>query len=522
MIKNIKKLILLTVIFLMIILNTKNEQFIDNENNKTNQYGVSSSNDIAVKVGMNIMKNGGNAVDAAIAISYVLGVVEPYASGIGGGGGMLVYSKNDNTSKFYDYREYAPKSNKDNTKYIGIPGFVKGMEYIHNIHGSLDMKKLLEPAIYYAEEGFILNQFLYNRLELSKNKLSKNKLPQYYKDNQTMEVGSKIVQKDLGKTLKIIKEKGSEAFYKGIIAQKLIEFTGWNKNDLNNYRVEQKNPIKSDFMEYEVITAPPPFSGITLVQILKLSEYMDIKNYESNKLDYIKKMSEIINITYNDRLKNIADPQFISKDYENMVKNEYIKTILNKSYNINGEYEHESTTHFVVIDKDGILVSCTNTLSDFFGSGEYIEGFFLNNTLSNFNYTNKKSINIYKAGKKPRTFMTPTIIKKENEFIMGIGSPGGNRIPQVISQVILNNLVFGNGLQESINDERLIFKNLYNVISESKLSEKEIKALNEKGYKVNTNKSRTYYGSIQALVQNSDGKVFGGADYRRNGSWDRN
>ncbi len=525
MIKRKKNFILLTVIIIVIIFKINNTSFVYNENKNEYEYGVSSSNDIAVEVGMNIMESGGNAIDAAIAISYVLGVVEPYASGIGGGGGMLVYSKDDNITQFYDYREYAPRNTKDSTRYIGIPGFVKGMEYIHNIYGNLDMEQVLNPAIYYAEQGFKLNNFLYNRFEFSKNKLSKYKLPQFYKEGQTLEVGTKIVQKDLARTLKIIQQEGTDAFYEGIIGEKLIEFTGWNKEDLN-YKVERKNPIKSNFMEYEIITAPPPFSGISFAQILKLAQRVDLKDYESDKLDYIKKISKIMNVVYEDRLKNIGDPNFISKEYDYMVDDRYIKNMLNKNYNKNynineEENEHESTTHFVVIDKDGMVVSCTNTLSDFFGSGEYIEGFFLNNALSNFNYTNEKSINTYQIGKKPRTFMSPTIIKKENEFIMGIGSPGGNRIPQVMSQVTLNNLVFNHDLQESINNDRLIFKDLYNITSEKKINEKDEKILNEEGYKIYINESKLYYGAIQALVKNNDGKVFGGADYRRNGSWDK-
>lgn len=517
--KTLKSLIVITYIILIILVTDKLDIKDGFSSNKSSQYGVSSSNSIAVEVGMHVLKKGGNAVDAAVAISYVLGVVEPYGSGIGGGGGMMVYSPKENTSKFYDYREYAPTIKNKKTINTGIPGFVMGMEYIHNIYGKIELENLIDPAISYSKEGFRLNDYLYNRINFSKNKLNKSKLPQFFEGNKPKKIGSIIVQEDLANTLEEIQKYGADSFYNGNISKNLMNLTGWKAKDLTKYTVIENKAIKSKFEDYEIFSAPPPFSGATLIQILKLAEYLDINEYKYDDIKYIKAMSKIMNVAYKDRIKNIGDIKYKNINYQELVSDEYLNNILNvNEIEEVFEDEHESTTHFVVIDKDGMVVSCTNTLGDFFGSGDYIGGFFLNNTLSNFNYKDKNSINSYEVGKRPRTFMAPTIIKKE-DFIMGIGSPGGNRIPQVMAQVIINNLIFKKSLDDSINENRIVFKGTYKITTEAYLGKFKEEKLKKQGYEINLNESTIYYGGIQAMVSDKIG-VYGGADYRRYGVWD--
>lgn len=487
---------------------------------KEKEYGVSSSNPIAVKVGMDVLNNGGNAVDASVAIAYVLGVVEPYASGIGGGGGMMVYSPKDNTSKFYDYREYAPISNDNKVSNIGVPGFVKGMEYVHNIYGKIEMKNLLEPAINYSKEGFLVDDYSYNRFDFAKKKLKKFKIPQFFHNGEPKEIGSLIVQEDLANTLMEIQKHGADTFYSGKISKNITDYMKWDKDDLKEYSVLEHEPVKSKFNDYDIISAPPPFSGTTLIQILKLADYLDIKKYENNELEYIKIMSKIVNAAYKDRINNIGDLNYNNINYQNIVDDEYVKKMIN-SNELYGDYEkeHESTTHFVVADKDGMIVSCTNTLGDFFGSGDYLNGFFLNNALFNFDCDSKNSINSYKPGKRSRTFMSPTIIKN-NDFVMGIGSPGGNKIPQAMAQVIIKNLIFKHKLDDSIDDNRIVFEDLYKITTEEELKKEEEEILQSEGYEIKTNESKLYFGSIQVMVNNYKNGVFGGADYRRHGKWD--
>lgn len=486
------------------------------------KYGVSTSNKIATQVGMDILEKGGNAVDAAIAISYVLGVVEPYASGIGGGGGMLVYSPKDKNYRFFDYREVAPSDSKINN--IGIPGFVRGMEYIHNIYGSMNIKELMQPAIDYAENGFKLDTYGLNRFKSSKMKIkNRSELNQFYINDQPFTLGSIIKQKELANSLKEIQANGAEAFYTGSLSYKIIEKTGWSRVDLANYKVIEREPIKINFKGYDVVSAPAPFGGITLAQILKLYEYSPVPNYKTNKLEYIEKISNIVDRAYSDRINTIADPKYNKKNYSELVKDDYIANLYNKeSFEDNEDNdEHESTTHFVVIDKNGMTVSTTNTISNFFGSGEYVEGFFLNDTLSQFNYTNKKSINKYEVGKRPRTFMSPTILTKGNEYIMGIGSPGGNRISQLIAQIIIKTLDHGYDLHEAIEESRVAFGRNNKITIESDMNKTLKSNLLENGYNIKLNTSSLYYGSVHAIVydESISKKMYGGADSRRNGSW---
>ena len=189
----------------------------------TSGYGVSSSNELAVEVGMKVLKDGGNAVDAAAAISYVLGVVEPYGSGIGGGGAMLVYLPDSKDYKFYNYRETAPITSETMKSTIGVPGFVKGIEQVQKEHGKLKMSDLLEPAIEYARDGFEMNQNLYNRLSVYKGYTDLSQMTQFFDDDgEPRPVGENIVQPELAETLTEIQKNGSDAFYSGRIADKLV------------------------------------------------------------------------------------------------------------------------------------------------------------------------------------------------------------------------------------------------------------------------------------------------------------
>lgn len=479
-----------------------------NTNNKmyNNEYGVSASNEIATNVGMEILEQGGNAVDAAIAIAYTLGVVEPYASGIGGGGGMLIYSPENEELSFYNYRETAPITQENKNSEIGVPGFVKGMEVIHKDYGTIELSKLIEPAIHYANDGFRVDSSLYTRLKRSKFRLDTEKLDIFYKDNKSINIGEKLIQKELGNTLTEIKKHGIEAFYNGKISNEIEKNTNIVKEDLKQYTVVKQKPIRGMYRGYEIISAPPPFSGITLIQTLKLSELFEITSVDRENKYYMKKIKDIKEITYKDRYKQIGDPNFYEKNYDVLTSDKYINRLYNKNrkstyienYN---EEEHESTTHFTVIDKEGIIVSCTNTLGNFWGSGVYINGFFMNATLNNFS-EKEDNINSYEAGKRPRTFTSPTIIKNEEE-ILALGSSGGNRIPQILSQVIIDNICSKTDIQEAINKPRVI------------IEENEI--IKEENFRFNENEDRAYYGSVQAIGYNKYLGMYGGCDIRRPG-----
>lgn len=499
-------------------------------NHSSGGYGVSSSNPIAVEVGMDVLEEGGNAVDAAVAVSYALGVVEPYGSGIGGGGGMLILP-GDQSDKptFFDYRETSPTSSEDSEEGIGVPGFVKGMETVHEKYGSKKMDELIEPAIKLADDGFPVGQQLAERLKGAQYRLSEDEIPNFFPGNQPIEEGEKLEQPELGETLELIKEKGSDVFYNGELAEEIAdEVPGIQKSDLEEYSVQEREPVQGEFAGYDVISAPPPFSGITLIQSLQMAEMLNVQKAEEDTALFTHLTSEITNRANSDRVKHIGDPAFSEIDEKELTDKEYSRELaqdislneLSEKYQLKGkdlEEEHISTTHFVVTDKDGTVVSVTNTLSNFFGSGENVEGFFLNNNLNNFNNI-KNSLNYYEPGKRSRTFTAPTILRKDNEVI-GIGTPGGSRIPMMLTEVLVRHLLFKESLQDAIDAPRFSIENnhLYTEFQYPTSVREELEGM---GYDVEEKSSSIYYGGVQAIViDQKDNVIYGGADPRRQGTW---
>ncbi|PFA86241.1 gamma-glutamyltransferase family protein [Bacillus cereus] len=479
-------------------------------------YGVSASHSLAVDEGMKILQQGGNAIDAAIAVSYLLGVVEPYASGLGGGGGMLILNAHGE-SNFIDYREIAPSqiNNRGNT---GIPGFVAGMEFAHKKYGSISMSELLKPSIYYAENGFEVDDILSSRLAGAYHRIYSKRLDIFYHDGVPINKGQKLIQKKLSNTLKNIQKKGASAFYQGDIAKELNKITNIPLRDIYKYKVEERKPVSGEYCGYTVYTAPPPFSGVTLLQILKQTELNNTYNSANNLETYIKKMGKITKASYQDRVKTIGDPEFSKMYSKKWISNQYLLRLNNMENILPVEEEHESTTHFVVMDKFGTVVSVTNTLSNFFGTGVYMEGFFLNNQLANFS----DSPNQIEPGKRARTFMAPTILEKKGTEIIGIGSPGGNRIPQILALVLDKYFHRNSTLQNIVDESRFIFEKDY-LYSETILPFNVQKNLEENGYNVIYKDSPVFYGGVQALIRDEKKNELNGAgDGRRNGSWKSN
>ena len=494
-------------------------------------YGVSSSNPIAVEVGMEVLENGGNAVDAAIAVSYSLGVVEPYGSGIGGGGGMLILPGDpDKDPTFFNYRETSPASN-DSRGRVGVPGFVKGMEVIHKQYGQKEIADLIEPSIKLADEGFEVGRQLSQRLAGAAHRMPVNDLPNFYPGGSAIQKGEELKQPELAETLQLIQEEGSDAFYQGQIAKKIAsEVPEIKGTDLKRYEVKESKPVYGEFSGYEVISAPPPFSGITLIQSLQMAEMLNIEEAAGNVTAFTHLVGEISKRANRDRLKNIGDPAFITEvDIDELTEKEYSEKLsrdisleeLSDEYRLEGEdaeEEHISTTHFVVTDKEGTVVSVTNTLSNFFGTGKNVAGFFLNNNLDNFN-KKKSSPNYYEPGKISRTFTAPTILRSE-DAIIGIGTPGGSRIPMMLTEVLVRHLKFNEPLQEAIETPRFSVEN-ENIYTEIQYPVGVQNELNDMGYNVEMNSSKLYYGGIQALViDKKENIIFGGADRRRDGTWD--
>ena len=464
---------------------------------------VTTQHFLATAVGEKILNSGGNAYDAAIAVGFTLAVVLPRAGNIGGGGFMVIHDSSLNKQFSIDYREKAP-INSDKDMYLnsdgtfndqklstfgylasGVPGTVAGLWEVHSKFGSLEWSKLLEDAIYYAENGFYITPYLSDMLVKYESKLSfypeTKKI--FQKNNPNFE-NKKLVQKDLAKTLKLIAQYGRDGFYLGPVAEKIhtqMQLNGGliTKDDLENYQPVWRTPLKSTYRDTEIITMGPPSSGgVHVIQMLNILESHNVSKIEHNSSEYINLLTEIMKYAYADRSKYLGDPDYYEVPVSQIISKNYAKTINEKikigkvtpssviypgTFSDNESYE---TTHFSIVDKDGNAVSSTYTLNSTFGSGVVIKntGILMNNEMDDFaaapGIANQFGLlgaeaNQIVPGKRPLSSMTPTIVMKDGGFFFTTGSPGGSRIITAVLQSIINIVDYGMNLEEANAAKRI-------------------------------------------------------------------
>lgn len=519
--KRIKSLKILAVFILIISIvggfYIKNNLLNNNSLSKINSkysYSISTSNELATQVGEEILAKGGNAVDAAVAVAYALGVVEPYGSGIGGGGGMLIYNPSSDEYKFYDYKDVAPLSQSTKKSNIGVPGFVAGMEKVSQDYGSMEFKDLIQPSIDLAKNGFKVDEELEKVINVYSATLMNNSA--YVNNGQLIKKGENLVQKDLAETLEYIKSNGAKGFYEDVIATNVSKKSVLTVDDMKSYKVDVVEPVSGEFNGYHVVSAPAPFSGATLIQTMEIIEQLakdkDLDLKDAN--DYLDALNTATDLSTYERVKKIGDPDFVNIDYKTMTSESNIKSLINMgNVKYQDDEESESTTHFSIVDKNGMVVSSTNTLGHFFGSETLVDGFYLNGTMSNFS---KGGINKYAPGKKPRTFTSPTIVKKGDNFTLAIGTPGGNRIVKVLVPVLVDKLYFEKDLQESINKNRVTFYSKGTILAEDNENRESIIDISTTKYPVIKSTDNLYFGAVQAAgIEN--GKYIGASDIRRPG-----
>lgn len=475
-------------------------------------YSISTSNKLATKVGEEILAKGGNAVDAAVAVSYALGVVEPYGSGIGGGGGMLIYNPSSDDFKFYDYKDVAPLSKKTKKSDVGVPGFVAGMEKVLEDYGTMNFEDLIQPSIDLARNGFEVDSELESVINVYSATLMNNSA--YVKNGEIIKKGDMLVQEDLADTLEYIKSNGAKGFYEDIIATDISKETILTVDDMKSYKVDVLEPVVGEFNGYTIVSAPAPFSGTTLIQSMEIIEQLSKTKDLNDVNNYLDVLNTATDLSTYERIKKLADPEYVNVDSQSMTSEDYIKSLIEmENVEYEDEKESESTTHFSIVDKDGMVVSSTNTLGHFYGSETLVDGFYLNGTMSNFG---KSGVNKYAAGKTPRTYTSPTIIKKGDESILAIGTPGGNRIVKVLVPILVDNLYFGKDLQESINKNRVTFYSKDTILAEDNEDRESIIDVSYSKYPVIKSSDNLYFGSVQAAgIEN--GKYMGASDIRRSG-----
>ena len=525
---------------------------------------VSAGTPWAAQAGLEVLKKGGNAVDAAAAAAFAISVTEPQASGIGGGGFMTMRAA-DGTINFINFRECAPElcdqsfwpvvqdpetkrytvvggANSKGGRAIGVPGTVAGMAYAVEKFGKLTLADAVQPAIDLCENGFYIGpttgvslDSAYTNMVAYPEFASVYTLPEEAQDELgrfTYFTGDLFKNTQQAKALKLIQEQGRDGFYKGELQDAMIKVSNkyggvFQPKDFEEYEADLREPVRGTFMGKTVISSPLPSSGGTcIIQLLNVLENFDLKAMGHNSVEYIHVLSEAMKLVYADRSKYLAAntedalvQALMTKEY-----GKYLASLIKMDSCLTPEahdpfnYEHQDTTSFAVADKEGNIVCVTFTINGYFGS--YVApdgyGFLLNNEMADYD-SNPESPNAIGKAKYPLSSMSPTIVLNEDGSpFLAVGSPGGATIIVAVLQIILDTVVFGMDMQEAVNQPRIADNASANLRYETRIPQETIDALVALGHKV-TPYSGDWdrsSGSTQGVLYTADG-LHGGADPRR-------
>ena len=391
-----------------------------------------------------------------------------------------------------------------------MPGFVSGMEAVNEDLGTMEMADLMEPAIGYCD-GVKISKVLETKMKNSQRYLMDN--PVFTENGELKKAGDTLVQEDMKETLEQIAQKGAECFYSGSIAKDIIEATGLTMEDMAAYETIRSDGVEGTYNGYEIASAPAPFSGETLIQILKMTEQTDMPDPSEGA--FTETLNTIMKLAHSERVSHIYDLRFSENDIHqnDRVTDEYVADLLKKEVgNITLDEESEDTTAFTVIDKDGMIVACTNTLSSFFGSKIEVDGFYMNNTGTNFG----TGVNSYEGGKRPRTHIAPTILRSEDN-IMAIASPGGNVIEKVLSTVLMDICAYGTDPQEAVDKQRIVCQGIDVIYYESGYDTPLFAALPEHSLTAIARSDHAYFGNIALSGYKKGVGYYYAEDIRRGG-----
>ncbi len=478
---------------------------------KAKNHMVTAANPIAAQAGADVLEQGGNAIDAMVTVQLILGLVEPQSSGIGGGAFLVYWDSTKQKLTTFDGRETAPLAatpqlflddNGQPLKFydavvggrsVGTPGTVKLLWDTHHKYGKLEWKKLIEPVIKIAQQGFIISPRLASLIENDAERLSRFPATKVYffnSDGSPKIAGTRLKNPQYAQTLSAISEHGAMAFYHGDIAKDIID-TVQNapgnpgvlaQSDFDTYQIKQREPVCAAYQSYQVCGMGPPSSGaLTVGQILAISEQYDLKGWGAESAKSWQVIADASRLAFADRGKYMADQDYVPIPTSGLLDTEYLKQRASlikvgkalpevsagtppwshaMNLSMDESIELSSTSHFNIVDKQGNVVSMTTSIENAFGSRLMVGGFLLNNQLTDFSFrTHQNGIpiaNRVEPAKRPRSSMAPTIVLKDGKPYMAIGSPGGSSIIGYIVQTIIAHTQWGMDIQQAINQPRLL------------------------------------------------------------------
>jgi gamma-glutamyltranspeptidase/glutathione hydrolase len=522
---------------------------------------VAAAHPLASQVGVDILKAGGNAIDAAVAVGFALGVVEPNASGLGGGGMMLIWLAEENKAVFLDFRGRAPaaatgdmfeldergKVKPDargfNPVVVGgkasaVPGETAGLLLALAEFGTMSREQIIQPAIDHVERGVPVSKVLAAMITSNYDRLATFPASAeiYLDDGFPKEIGDTINNQDLAHTLSLIVEQGRDGFYLGPVAQSIadaIQADGglMTLEDLANYQVSYREPVTGNYRGYDIISAPPPSSGGThVVELLNIMENFDLEEMGLNSAESIHAWTEAMKMMYADRAKYMADSDFVDIPLKGLASKQYAhsqfeRIDMNRAeqrYTAGDPWPVEggSTTHFSVVDSMGNMVACTKSINHFFASGITAPGtgVMMNDMMDDFD-KRPGQINSIAPGKKPISSMSPIVLLRDGRPLASLGSPGGKRIITTMALLISNLIDFDMAIQPAIEAPRFNNYETGPLKIESRIPEDVRAVLEQKGHELSIKKDfDLYFGGAQGVViDEKTGVMHGGGDPRRDG-----
>jgi len=532
---------------------------------------VVSAQHLASQVGVQLLKDGGNAIDAAVAVGYALAVVYPTAGNLGGGGFMTIRFK-DGSSTFLDFRERAPLAAKkdmyldkagnpivgastDSYLAVGVPGSVAGFELAREKYGSKSRQELITPALKLARDGFELTAGDIEAFAEGNERLAQDPAAGkiFLPDGRALQAGERLIQEDLAGSLKAIMESGESAFYQGNIADLIVKASHKNggilsKKDFTGYKVRELKPVQCSYRGYQIVSSPPPSSGgLVICEILNVLEGYPLAQMGYGSAQATRLMVEAMRHAFVDRNSALGDPDFVKNPVEKLTSKEYAAEVrgrINPSKAGDSRAltppnfsESTQTTHYSIIDKEGNAVAVTYTLNGAFGTAKVAEGtgILLNNEMDDF--TVKVGVpNLYgliqgeanaiAPGKSPLSSMSPTVVAKDGKPFMVIGSPGGSRIITITLEAIINVIDHGMNIQEAIDAPRIHHQWLPDVvhIEPRALSPDSTLILRSMGYRVSEDENWPIWGEaagilvggkdLKSIEAGGDGLYYGAIDSR--------